>query len=228
MNYKKVIVFGAHPDDEITMAGTIFKMANSGTIVVVITMTNGSEGYPDLKMKREIVEIRKKEAERCDKILKISKRIILDIPDMGLVNDKEILKKCIKIIREEKPDAIFTHGPLDNHRDHINTHFISVEARWHAGEPVSAELGMPWHTPHLYYYKGIVQGLPSVIIDITDVAEKKYEALMSQVSQFTVFRKRKEDFLNEIEFIKKNRPKRIEQFWIADRVTIYDFLPREI
>jgi LmbE family N-acetylglucosaminyl deacetylase len=228
MNYKKVLVFGAHPDDEITMAGTIFKMSNSGTIIVVITMTNGCEGYPDLEIKGEIIKIRKNEAKECDKILGISKRIFLDIPDMGLVNDKETLKKCIKIIRDEKPDAIFTHGPIDNHRDHINTHSISVEARWHAGEPVSAELGTPWNTPHLYYYKGIIQGLPSVIIDVTDVAEKKYEALMSQISQFTVFRKNKDDFLNEIEFIKKNRPKRTEQFWIADRVTIYDFLPRGI
>ncbi|HOK56282.1 MAG TPA: PIG-L family deacetylase [bacterium] len=228
MNYKKVLIFGAHPDDEITMAGTIFKMANSGTKVVVITMTDGCEGYPVLEMKEKIVEIRKKEAKECDKILGISKRIFLDIPDMGLVNNKEILKKCIKIIREEKPDAIFTHGPEDNHRDHINTHFISVEARWHAGEPVSAEFGSPWYTPHLYYYKGITKGLPSVIIDVTDVAEKKYEALITQTSQFTVFRKNKEDFLSEIELIKKTRPKRTEQFWIADKVTIFDFLPRSI
>ncbi|MCM8766763.1 MAG: hypothetical protein NC934_02050 [Candidatus Omnitrophica bacterium] len=80
---------------------------------------------------------------------------------MNLVNDKEILKKCIKIIRQEKPETIFTHCPFDYHRDHINTHFISVEAMWHAGEPVAVELGEPWNTPFLYYY--------FIIIDITDV-----------------------------------------------------------
>ncbi len=77
---------------------------------------------------------------------------------MNLVNDKEILKKCIKIIRQEKLETIFTHGPFDYHRDHINTHFISVEA---PGEPVAVELGEPWNTPFLYYY--------FIIIDITDV-----------------------------------------------------------
>ncbi|MCM8784732.1 MAG: PIG-L family deacetylase [Candidatus Omnitrophica bacterium] len=225
MNYEKIIVFGAHPDDEITMAGTIFKMSSSGKKVIVVTMTDGCEGYSDPEIKEKIVEIRRKEAEECDKVLGISKRIMLNIPDMALINDKETLKKCIKIIREEKPDAIFTHGPCDNHRDHITTHFITVEARWHAGEPVSSELGNPWYTPYLYYYKGILSGLPSIIIDVTDVEEKRYEALITQVSQFKIFRKNKEDFLSEIEFIKKYRPKRTEKFWIADKVILYDFLP---
>ncbi|MCS7180447.1 MAG: PIG-L family deacetylase, partial [bacterium] len=161
-------------------------------------------------------------------VLGPGRQIFLDIPDMALTNNKETLKQCIKIIREEKPDAIFTHGPVDNHRDHINTYFISVEARWHAGEPVAIELGNPWYTKYLYYYKGIMDGLPSIIVDITDVAEKKYEALITQVSQYKIFRKNKKDFLSEIEIIKKTRPKKIEQFWISDKVIISDFLPKEI
>lgn len=229
MDYKRVMVFGAHADDEIRMAGTIAKMSNAGVRVVVVTMTNGCEGYPRPEMKDTIVELRRQEADDCDKVLGLARRLIFDIPDMGLVNDKETLKKCIKIIREERPEAVFTHGPVDRHRDHLNTHTISVEARWHAGEPVAAELGGSWYPPHLYYYKGVVGNvLPSIEIDVTETAEKMAEALATQVSQHTLFGRTKEEFLAEVESIRKNRPKRIERFWITDKVTLNDFLPTKI
>ena len=228
MNYDTVIVFGAHADDEITMAGTIAKMSQSGIRVVVVTMTNGCEGYPCPEMKDVIVELRRQEAIECDKVLGIHRREILDIPDMGLVNNKETLQQCIKIIREERPDAIFTHGPIDRHRDHLNTHAITVEARWHAGEPVAASLGPSWYPPYLYYYKAVTGGLPSIVIDVTETAEKRAEALATQVSQHTLFGQTKQDFDAEVESIRKNRPKRTEQFWIADRVQLSDFLPKGI
>jgi len=226
MDYKRVMVFGAHADDEIRMAGTMAKMSAAGVRVVVVTMTNGCEGYPQMDMKNTIVELRRQEAVECDEVLGIARRVILDVPDMGLTNDKETLHQCIKLIREERPEAVFTHGPVERHRDHLNTHLISVEARWHAGEPVSAELGESWYPPHLYYYKGILGNeLPSITIDVTQTAEKPVEALATQVSQHTLFRRTKEDFLAEVESIRTNRPKRTEQFWIAPRVSLDDFLP---
>ena len=177
-------------------------------------------------MKDQIVELRRQEAAECDKVLGVARRVIFDIPDMGLTNDKETLQKCIKIIREERPEAVFTHGPVDRHRDHLNTHAISVEARWHAGEPVAAELGESWYPPHLYYYKAVVGNeLPSIVIDVTQTAEKNVEALATQVSQHTLFGRTKEDFLAEVESIRRNRPKRTEKFWITGQVTLNDFLP---
>jgi LmbE family N-acetylglucosaminyl deacetylase len=177
-------------------------------------------------MKDTIVELRRQEAAECDKVIGIARRVILDVPDMGLTNDKETLQQCIKVIREERPEAVFTHGPIDRHRDHLNTHAISIEARWHAGQPVAAELGESWYPPHLYYYKGVLGNeLPSITIDVTQTAEKLAESLATQVSQHTLFRRTKEDFLAEAESIRKNRPKRSEQFWITQRVSLDDFLP---
>jgi LmbE family N-acetylglucosaminyl deacetylase len=156
----------------------------------------------------------------------VARREIFDIPDMGLTNDKETLQKCIKVIREERPEAVFTHGPVDRHRDHLNTHFITVESRWHAGQPVAAELGEPWYPPHLYYYKGVTGNeLPTVVIDVTETAEKGAEARATQVSQHTLFGRTKEQFLAEAESIRKSRPRRSERFWITGRVALNDFLP---
>ena len=46
MTYRRVLVFGAHPDDETTMAGTMARLAFGGTKVYVAILTDGREGYP--------------------------------------------------------------------------------------------------------------------------------------------------------------------------------------
>ena len=227
MNYRKVLVFGAHHDDEITMAGTIAKLSAMGVEVVVAIYTNGCEGYPRPEMRDTIVEMRRREAEECNKVLGISRRVYFDRPDMGLVNDKQTLQDTIRLIREVQPDAIFTHGPEDPHRDHVNTSLISTEACWHAGEPVAAQLGPFWKTPHLYYYKGVVtKRLPQIVIDVTETAHKRPLALATQVSQHTLFGRTVEDFHREAEHIRTSGERYTERFWIAETVVLSDFLPK--
>jgi LmbE family N-acetylglucosaminyl deacetylase len=178
-------------------------------------------------MRDQIVALRRVEAEEANKVIGIARRIHIGSPDLGLTNDKATLKKCIQAIREERPDALFTHGPDDNHRDHIATGAISIDARWHAGEPVVAELGTSWKTPHLYYYKGVSRReLPAVIVDVSATAHKRYEALATQVSQHTLFRRTKEDFLAEASRIKQSGARYTETFWLAERNQLADFLPR--
>lgn len=224
--YERVLVFGAHPDDELTMAGAMAKFAAEGTEVYICIMTDGREGYPRPEMKDTIVALRRKEADACDRVIGIKKRFRPESPDMGLVNDKETLLKCVEIIRQVRPDAIFTHGPNERHRDHLNTHLISVEACWHAGEPVAAELGSSWATPHLYYYKGVMGLRPSIRIDVTQAADKRLDAMATQVSQHTLFRRTADEFHAQAESIRKHRPKTIESFWIAERVVLNGFLPK--
>ena len=84
MDYERVMIFGAHPDDEILMAGTVAKMSDAGVHVVVVTCTDGCEGYPRPEMKDEVVQMRRKEAEHCDKVLGIARRVWLGRPDMAL------------------------------------------------------------------------------------------------------------------------------------------------
>jgi LmbE family N-acetylglucosaminyl deacetylase len=223
MNYKRILVFGAHPDDEITMARTIAKLAHKGVEVTVVIMTNGCEGYPDPKLKNTIVKIRAREAQACNRVLGIKKRIIMDIPDMGLTNDKPTVKKFIKIIRDARPDAIFTHGPYDEHRDHVATHYVTKSAYFHAGEPVAAELGRAWKTPYLFYYKAVKEALPRVVIDVSDYKEKEVEAWATQVSQYAVFRRTAADFKAEIEALKQDHSAAYDRFWIAEPVILKDF-----
>lgn len=222
--YRRVLVFGAHPDDEIKMAGTIVLLREVGVEVTVVTMTDGCEGYPDLNMKSKVVEMRRKEMEECDKVLG-TERVTLGIPDMLLRDDKATVLRCVEIIRSRRPEAVFTHGPEDRHRDHRATHFITKEAWWHAGEPVLAELGAPWKCPLLFYFRGVAENsLPRVEVDVTSVEEYRFLALATQVSQHTLFSKSREDFVEEAERVRRERPKSVETFWISEWV-VFSALP---
>jgi len=187
-NWQRILVFSAHPDDEILgVGGTIAKLSKSGKEVYVVTFAIGETSYSSIEMKEKMRELRLKEAEECNKVLGIKERIILYKPNQGITNDRETYQECVKIIRKYKPDVIFTHYKEDKHRDHRAVWEITDEARWKAAENVLADFGTPWYTQELYYYEVIeLFTYPSLLIDITDTLERKIEAMKTQSSQFPV------------------------------------------
>lgn len=223
MNYQRILVFGAHPDDETTMAGTMAKLAAEGCEVYVAIMTDGCEGYPKPEWKDSIVAMRKVEQTACDEVLGVTKRFNYDAPDQGLVCDKETLSWCIHVIRETRPDAVFNHGPVDVHNDHRHTHEVVHDAVFHAGQPVNADLGPPWRTPHVYYYKAVKDALPTVTIDVTGYCEKHVESRATQTSQFALWHKTKEDFDREVARLKRERPETFETFYLCDQTRLSAF-----
>jgi LmbE family N-acetylglucosaminyl deacetylase len=225
VDYERIIVFGAHPDDELRMAPAMAKMAAEGTQVVAVIFTDGCEGYPDPSMRDTIVATRAKESDAACEVLGIDKYVNLGAPDMGLENTKAMLKKVIKVIREVRPQAIFTHGENERHRDHIATHELSLEASWHAGEPVAAELGEFWKTPHIYYYKNTKMDGPAVLYDATDYAHIVPAVYATQGSQHVLFQRTKESYLAEVERVKANPPSTVSRFILHPWTTLREFPP---
>ena len=225
MQYQRITVVGAHPDDELRMAAPIAGMSAEGTEVTVVICTDGCEGYPRLEMKDSIVETRAAECHAAQEVLGVQRYINLGAPDMGLVNSKENLHKMIAAIREVRPEALFTHGEKDRHRDHLATHAISLEAAWHAGEPVSAELGEPWKIPHIYYYKNTALEGPVIEYDASAYAHVVPLAYATQVSQHTLFRKTREEYLAEAERVKANPPKTVHRFILHPWTVLRQFPP---
>ena len=223
MNVSRVLVFGAHHDDEILMAGTIALLAERGVKVTIVILTDGSEGYPDPAMRDRIAALREEEAKACDAVLGTDRRICLGRPDMGLVNDKETFKECIGLIRQIRPEILFTLGPRDQHRDHRATSHLVREAAWQAGEPVSSELGPPWNTPLVLYFRGPGGDLPTICVDVSRTAHKRYEALAAQESQHTLFGKTKEELLRIADWVRQNPEPQSETFWVAESNTFDGF-----
>jgi LmbE family N-acetylglucosaminyl deacetylase len=187
-HWNRVLVFAAHPDDEIIgCGGTIARLSAMGKQVCVVTFCAGETGYSTPEMKDKIAEMRRAEAEACDRVLGIAERVILGKPTQGVVNDRETYQECVRLIRHYRPDVILTHWNEDKHRDHRAISAVTDEARWKAYENVLADMGEPWYTPELYYYEVLeLFPHPSLLIDITDTFRKKRDAMQTQQSQFAV------------------------------------------
>ena len=231
MDYRRILIFGAHPDDENTMAGTMAKLAASGVDVSVCIMTDGSEGFPKPDWRDRIVAMRAAEMEECDRVVGIKRRFRLDRPDMGLVYDKQVFKDCIQAVREARPDAVFTHGPAGINPDHVAPPQITVPAVWQAGEPVAADLGEPWTVRHVYYYKEMLASLralgPSVTFDVTGFDHFRHLANSTQVSQHTLMGTTREELEAKSQRVKAAGEPAAETFWMSERYRLVDFPSRE-
>ena len=232
MDYRRILVFGAHPDDEIAMAPTIAKLAHSGVEVFVAIMTDGSEGFPNPDWRDRIVAMRAAEMKECDRVLGTKRRFRLNYPDMGLVHSKQAFKHTIRVVREARPDAVFTHGPAGIHPDHVATHQITVPAVWQAGEPVSADLGEPCEVRHLYYYKEVPTSRrdlgPCVTFDVTGFEHYRLLANATQVSQHTLFGNTREEHEAQAQRIKEANQPASETFWLSERFRLTDFPSRNL
>jgi LmbE family N-acetylglucosaminyl deacetylase len=132
----KVIVFVAHPDDEVLgMGGTILKHSQKGDFVKVVYLATGitsrrstnfqnSVSYEQnenkrKEMQKEIKDLRNDAKKSCN-TLKVKDSKFYDFPDneMDSVPLLKIVKVIEKEIKETKPDRIYTHHFHDLNIDH--------------------------------------------------------------------------------------------------------------
>jgi LmbE family N-acetylglucosaminyl deacetylase len=224
MDYNRILVFGAHPDDELVMAPTMAMLAEEGVEVYICISTNGSEGYPRPEWKAEIVQMRAEEMAEADEIIGTTERILIGADDMALTNDKQTFKEFIRVIRQVRPEVVFTHGPHDMHRDHLNTHAISREAVWQAGNPVSTDLGKPWQAQYLMYYKCVQDRQPDVVLDVSDWAHVRPLTRATQRTQLTLWNTSVEKLEAEAERLRNSEEPFTNTFWFEERMHL-DYLP---
>jgi LmbE family N-acetylglucosaminyl deacetylase len=189
-DWKRVLVFGAHIDDEIIgPGGTIARLSKAGSQVWVVTFTGGAKdtGYSRVDLKDSIADLRRAEAAFADQVLGIKERIFLGKPSQGVVNDTATYQECVRLIRQIKPDVILSHWSEDKHRDHRAVSELTDEARWKAWDHVLADLGEPFYTPEFYYYEILeLFPHPTILVDITETFADKLAAMDTMTSQLDV------------------------------------------
>jgi LmbE family N-acetylglucosaminyl deacetylase/ActR/RegA family two-component response regulator len=111
---KTVLAVGAHPDDvELGVGGALAAHASSGDRLVILTMSGGSAGG--------YAEARYVEAKAAAQI--IGARLIhLGFEDTHLAAASGPITALEDVIREVRPDRVYTHSNHDRHQDHRAVH----------------------------------------------------------------------------------------------------------
>jgi len=123
-----ILAIAAHRDDvEQTCGGTLLKMAERGHRTGILDLTQGEMGT------RGTAEDRAREAADAARILRISWRHALDIPDGRVENTWENRLKVARVIREQRPRVVILPYWKGRHPDHYTASVLGYEACFLAG-----------------------------------------------------------------------------------------------
>ena len=184
----RVIAFGAHPDDaELKAGGVAALWAAQGHKVKFVAMTNGDVGH-FAQAGGPLAQRRYKEVQECARILGITTDV-LDIHDGELEPTLENRRTVARLIRDWQADVVMGHRPYDYHPDHRYTGVLMDDA----AVVVVAPFFVPDTTPtprnplFFYYSDGFehpAKFVPTMVVDIDSVADKKWACISAMPSQF--------------------------------------------
>jgi len=182
-----ILALAAHRDDvEQTCGGTLLKMAELGHRTGILDLTRGEMGT------RGTAEDRQHEAAEAARILRVSWREALDIPDGRVENTWENRLKIAKVIREQRPRVLILPYWKGRHPDHYTASVLGYEACFVAGlakldltKWFSQDPYLEPHRPFKIIYASLYYDVrPTFVVDITDQFETRFQSLMAYRSQF--------------------------------------------
>ena len=187
-----ILALAAHRDDvEQTCGGTLLKMAQRGYRTGILDLTQGEMGT------RGSAEDRAREAADAARILCVSWREALDIPDGRVENNWENRLKVACILRETQPRVLILPYWKGRHPDHYTASVLGYEACFLAGlakleiaprdrnGPQETRAISAPHRPFKIVYATLYYDVrPTFVIDITDQFEDRLRSLMAYKSQF--------------------------------------------
>ena len=199
----KVVIFVAHPDDEVLgMGGTILKHSQKGDFVKVVYLATGitsrrstnfqnSVSYEQKEnkikeMQKEIKDLRNDAKKSCN-ILKVKDSKFYDFPDneMDSVPLLKIVKVIEKEIKETKPDRIYTHHFHDLNIDHRTVFNAVLTATRPMGSSVKEIIS--FEVPSSTEWNYPVQFTPNYFIEIKSQLSAKIKAMKAYKNEIKKF-----------------------------------------
>ena len=174
-----VLAIAAHRDDvEQTCGGTLLRMAARGLRTAILDLTKGEAGT------RGTAEDRAREAAQAAKLLGVSRREALDLPDGAIENTLENRKKIVRVLREVRPRVVILPYWQARHPDHAIVATLGYDACFLSGLS-KVETGAVPHRPFKIVYASLyADARPSFVVDITPFIEQRHAALMAYKSQY--------------------------------------------
>jgi N-acetylglucosamine malate deacetylase 1 len=202
-----ILAIAAHRDDvEQTCGGTLLKAAQRGQRTGILDLTQGEMGT------RGTAEHRAREADDAARILGVSWRRALDIPDGRVENTWENRLKVASVIRETQPRVVILPYWKGRHPDHYTTSVLGYEACFLAGlaklplssqpsaisqrtsdtstssgqAPGPVNSGLHSHRPFKIIYATLYYDVrPTFVVDISAQFAGKFASIMAYKSQFS-------------------------------------------
>ena len=194
---QRIMVVVAHPDDaEFMCSGSVAKWAREGKELIYVLATSGDKGTSDPGvLPEDLAKIREQEQRQVCDGLGVKHVEFLRYPDGMLVNDLDLRRNIVRLIRKYKPSAVITENPTVrwmgnyiNHPDHRAVGDATMDAVFPSARDVHmfpellAEEGLEAHTvDHLYL--GMRGNEANVYIDISETMDAKIAALKGHKSQ---------------------------------------------
>ncbi|RMF55782.1 hypothetical protein D6745_01130 [Candidatus Woesearchaeota archaeon] len=176
-----ILVFCAHSDDQIFgLGGTLAKYAEEGARIYTYIFSFGEQSHPWLK-RHVSVEMRKKESEKADKVIKGSGVRFFDLREGHFLEDAEkkgIKEKVKDIIKKKKPDKIFIHSEDDPHPDHKAINSIILDVVDSLREKIDVYSFDVWNPVKLRK-----RDSPKMVVDTSSTFKTKINALKCFASQ---------------------------------------------
>lgn len=174
-----LLAIAAHPDDvELTCGGTLLKMAQQGYKTGILDLTAGEMGT------RGTPETRAKEAALAAKILKVSWRGNLGVPDSDVQPTRQNKMRLAQIIRDLRPRTVILPYWEARHPDHYHASTLGYEGCFLAGLKQLPLNGEPYRPFKLLYATSFEGMPPTFIVDITKQYQTRHRAILAYGSQF--------------------------------------------
>jgi bacillithiol biosynthesis deacetylase BshB1 len=179
-----ILVIAAHPDDaELGCGGTIAKFVSQGYKVGVVDLTQGELGT------RGTPEIRKSESEESSKILGLTVRENLGLPDGYFKNVQEDQIPIIQAVRKFRPEIVLANAVYDRHPDHGRAASLIYDACFQAGlakleTRLQGTVQQAWRPNNVYHFIQSQWLQPDFIVDISEHWQTKMNSVKAYKSQF--------------------------------------------
>ncbi len=175
-----ILCIVAHPDDEaLGVGGTLISHVKKGDKVFIVILSNGEDSKYDRKDKTKDRIFR---AEKWANFSGCNLLQVFNFPDQRLdsIPQLDIVIKIENIIKEVKPDIVYTHSLSDINKDHKVTAYATLAAT----RPISSHKINPeiraFETPSSTDQAPAVNQFiftPNLYIDITKYWSLKEESL---------------------------------------------------
>lgn len=173
-----VLVLAPHPDDEVFgCAGAIMQHVSQNDSVQVVIITDGSAAiiHPNNDSRIKYIETRQQESCKAAEVLGYGTPEFWGIADRALECNDNLIERLVNYIKEKQISLVYAPSVMEIHPDHYALAISAVEAVRRCGESVSLsmyEVGIPLH--------------PNILLDITNMLERKQEAMNCFVSQLAL------------------------------------------